>query len=105
MAQDLNSLLKALQELNRLAQQPGKLTREQLEAEVKRMTQALKESLADLGRQLPPEAAGASAMLVDVFKMQLGSLLQSSGLALEESDEMKKLAAELEMIKRGYIRS
>ncbi|WP_224242067.1 hypothetical protein [Hyalangium gracile] len=104
MAQDLNTLLTTLQELNR-AVQAGQLTREQLEVEVKRVTKALKESLADLGRQLPPEAAGASAMLVDVFKMQLGAILRSTGLVVEESEEMKKLSEELELIKRSYIRS
>jgi hypothetical protein len=104
MAQDLNTLLKSLQELN-VASQQGKLTREQLEAEVKRMTVGVKEALANLGKQLPPEAAGASAILVDLFKTQLGAILQATGLALEESDEMKKLSEELEMIKRSYIRS
>jgi hypothetical protein len=105
MAQDLNNLLKSLQELNRVAQEPGKLSREQLEAEVKKMTGSVKEALADLGKHLPPEAAGASAMLVDVFRMHLGTILQATGLALDESDEMKKLSEELDMIKRSYIRS
>ncbi|WP_224370267.1 hypothetical protein [Hyalangium versicolor] len=103
--QDLNKLLKALEELNRSAQTPGKLTRQQVEAEVLRLTAAVKTALADLASQLPPEAAGASAVLVDLFKNQLGTLLESSGLIVDQSPEMKKLAAELEMLKRSFIRS
>ena len=104
MAQDLNSLLKSLQALNTAAQQ-GKLTREQLEAEIKRMTVGVKEALANLDKQLPPEAAGMSAMMVDLFKTQLGVILEATGLSLDETEEMQKLSEELEMIKRGYIRS
>jgi hypothetical protein len=105
MPQDLNALLQSLQELNRAAQQPGQLTREQLEEEVRRMTGAVKEALSDLGNRLPPEAAGAPAMLVDLFKDQLGSLLEAEGLPAEESEEMKKLSSELDLLKRGFIRS
>ena len=104
MAQDLNSLLQTLQALNTAAQQ-GKLTREQLEAEVKRMTVGVKEALANLDQQLPPEAAGMSSVLVDVFRTQLGVILEATGLTLDESEEMQKLSEELELIKRGYIRS
>ncbi|MFL5343797.1 MAG: hypothetical protein ACJ8AT_03350 [Hyalangium sp.] len=104
MAQDLNSLLKALQALNTAAQQ-GKLTREQLETEVKQMTVGVKEALANLDKELPPEAAGMSAVMVDLFRTQLGVILEATGLTLDESEEMQKLSAELEMIKRGYIRS
>lgn len=104
MAQDLNSLLKSLQALNTAAQQ-GKLTREQLEAEVKRMTVGVKEALANLDKELPPEVAGMSAVMVDLFKAQMGVILEATGLTLDESEEMQKLSQELEMIKRGYIRS
>ncbi len=104
MAQDLNTLLTTLQELNRASQQ-GKLTREQIEAEVKKITASVKDALANLHKQLPPEAVGASSMLVDLFKAQIGALLQHSGVELEQSEEMKKLSEELEMIKRSYIRS
>ncbi len=98
MAQDLDSLLKKLEELNRAAKTPGAVPREQLEAQVKQITLAVKETLQELGKQLPPELAGASGILVDVFKAQLGAILQQSGLELQESEEMKKLSTELELI-------
>ena len=36
---------------------------------------------------------------------QLRSVLQQSGLASEETEEMKKLSDELDKLKRGFIRS
>lgn len=105
MAQDLDTLLKKLEDLNRAAKAPGGIPRAQLEAQVKQITLAVKEAMSDLGKNLPPELAGASGVLVDVFKAQLGAILQQSGLDLQESEEMKKLSAELELIKRSYIRS
>ncbi|HYI00199.1 hypothetical protein [Hyalangium sp.] len=104
MAQDLNTLLKRLEALNRAAKEPGKLTREQLDAQVKEITLGVKEALLELGKSLPPELAGASGMLVEVFKTQLGAIFQQSGMG-EQSEEMKKLSDELELIKRSYIRS
>jgi hypothetical protein len=104
MAQDLNTLLKRLEELNRAAKEPGKMTREQLDAQVKEITLGVKEALRELGKSLPPELAGASGMLVEVFKTQLGAILQQSGTG-EQTEEMKKLSDELELIKRSYIRS
>ena len=67
----LDSLLKKLEELNRAAKAPGGSCA-QLEAQVKQITLAVKEAINDLGKSLPPELAGASGMLVDVFKAQLG---------------------------------
>jgi hypothetical protein len=104
MAQDLNTLLKRLEELNRAAKEPGKVSREQLDAQVKEITLGVKEALQELGKSLPPELAGASGMLVEVFQTQLGAILQQSGMG-EQSEEMKKLSDELELIKRSYIRS
>jgi hypothetical protein len=105
MAQDLNTLLKALQVLAAAAKEPGRLTPEQLEAEVRKLTGALQETLANLSTQLGPAGSAQSALLVDAFKMQLGTVLQQSGLAPEKTDEMKKLSEELDMLKRGIIRS
>ncbi len=105
MAQDLNTLLKALQVLAAAAKEPGRLTPEQLEAEVRKLTGALQETLADLGSQLGPGGSAQSALLVDVFKTQLVSVLQQSGLTSEKTDEMKKLSDELDKLKRGFIRS
>jgi len=105
MAQDLDTLLKKLEDLNSAAKAPGGIPREQLEAQVKQITLAVKEALKDIGKQLPPELAGAGGVLVDVFKAQLGAILQQSGLELQNSEEMKKLSDELELIKRSYIRS
>jgi hypothetical protein len=105
MAQDLDTLLKKIEDLNRAAKAPGGIPRAQLEAQVKQITVAVKEAVNNLGKSLPPELAGASGMLVDVFKAQLGAILQQSGLELQESEEMKKLSAELELMKRSFIRS
>jgi hypothetical protein len=104
MTQDLNALLKTLQELNRAAREPGKLSREKIEAEVKRITIAVKQALANLHKHLPPEAASASAVLVDLFRVQIGALMEHSGLDIEQSEEMKKLTEELEGLKRTFIR-
>ncbi|MBN1203920.1 MAG: hypothetical protein JXB05_03215 [Myxococcaceae bacterium] len=106
MTPELNGLLKKIQELNRMADEPGAISLEQLEEEVKRIAVAVKEGLANMGKELPPElVGGASGLLVDIFKVQLGTLIQKSGLALQQSDKMQKLADELELIKRGFIRS
>jgi hypothetical protein len=105
MAQDLDTLLKSLQELTRAAKEPGRLSREQLEAEVRRVTQALQEMLMSLGGQLQATGTPATAALVEVFRAQVMTALRDSGLAVEQTDEMKKLSEELERLKRGYIRS
>jgi hypothetical protein len=104
MAQDLDSLLKKLEDLNRAAKAGG-IPRDQLEEQVKQITVAVKKAMQEIGNQLPPELAGASGVLVDVFKAQLGAILQQSGLELQESEEMQKLSEELELIKRSFIRS
>lgn len=104
MAQDLDSLLKKLEDLNRAAKAGG-IPRDQLEEQVKQITVAVKKAMQEVTNQLPPELAGASGVLVDVFKAQLGAILQQSGLELQESEEMQKLSEELELIKRSYIRS
>lgn len=105
MAQDLESLLKSLQELTRAAKEPGRLSREQLEAEVRRVTVALQEMLTQVGGQLQATGTPATASLVEVFKSQLHSVIRDSGLAGEQTEEMKKLSEELERLKRGFIRS
>lgn len=105
MSQDLNSLLKKIQDLNQLADQPGGITLPQLEEEVRKITYAVKETMTNMKKQLPPELAGASGMLIDVFKLQLGAIIEKSGLSLEQTEKMKKLANELELIKRSYISS
>src|SRR6185503_3252640 len=104
MAQDLNTLLQALQVLAAAAKEPGRLTPEQLEAEVRKLTGALQETLANLGAQLGPAGSAQAALLVDAFKMQLVSVMEQSGLTPEKTDEMKKLR-ELDKLKRGFIRS
>ncbi|MCP3139306.1 hypothetical protein [Pyxidicoccus xibeiensis] len=105
MAQDLNSLLESLRQLTQAAKEPGRLSREQLEHEVRRVTAALGELLTQLGGQLQSTASPASAALVEVFQSQLATVLQQNGMVPEQSEEMKKLGAELERLKRGYIRS
>lgn len=104
MAQDLNSLLKSLQELTQAAQ-AGRLSRTELEAEVRKVTLSLQEVLTQLGGQLQATASPATATLVEVFRSQLASVIQQSGLEPEQSDEMKKLGEELTRLKRGFIRS
>jgi len=104
MAQDLNTLLKALQALATGAKE-GRFTPEQLEAEVRKITGALQETLENLGSQLGPAGSAQSALLVDAFKAQLGTVLQQSGFEPEKTEEMKKLSEELELLKRGIIRS
>ncbi|NMO14651.1 hypothetical protein HPC49_09325 [Pyxidicoccus fallax] len=105
MAQDVESLLKSLQELTRAAKEPGRLSREQLEAEVRKVTLALNDVLSQLGGQLQATGSPATASLVEVFRSQLTTTLRESGLDVEQTDEMKKLSAELERLKRGFIRS
>lgn len=104
MAQDLDTLLKSLQELTRAAKEPGRLTREQLAEEVRKVTASLQEVLLNLGSQISKDSP-ATAALVEVFKSQLNTVLQQNGLEMEQTDEMKKLSSELERLKRGYIRS
>ncbi len=105
MAQDLDTLLKSLQELTRAAKEPGRLTREQLAEEVRKVTASLQGVLLNLGSQIQSQGSPETAALVEVFKSQLNVVLQQSGLGLEQTDEMKKLSSELERLKRGYIRS
>ena len=104
MAQDINSLIQTLDELIAEAKVPGKLTRERAEEEVKRLTLAVKETMADLHKQLPPEALEASGILVDVFKVQIGQLLRHCGLDVKNPEQVKKLTQDLDNIKRGFIR-
>lgn len=104
MAQDINSLIQTLDELIADAKEPGKLTRERAEEEVKRLTLAVKETMANLHKQLPPEAAQASGVLVDVFKAQIGALLRYCGLDVKNPAEVKKLNQDLDNIKRSFIR-
>jgi hypothetical protein len=104
MAQDLNSLLKSLQELTRAAQE-GRLSRAELEVEVRKVTVALQQVLTQLGGQLQANASPGTASLVEVFRSQLATVLQQNGVEMEQTDEMKKLSEELERLKRGYIRS
>lgn len=105
MSQNLNTLLQAFQALTQAAKEPGRLSREQLEAEVKKLTGALQETLAGLGTELQQGASPQSALLVDLFQAQLMSVLQQSGLTIEKTEEMKKLSEELTLLKRGFIRS
>jgi hypothetical protein len=104
MAQDINSLIQTLDELIADAKVPGKLSRERAEEEVKRLTAAVKETMANLHKQLPPEAIEASGVLVDVFKAQMGALLRHCGLDVKNPEQVKKLTQDLDNIKRGFIR-
>jgi hypothetical protein len=105
MAQNLDTLLKSLQELTQAAKEPGRLTRTQLEEEVRKVTASLQEVLQDLGSQLQSTGIPVQAALMEVFNSQLAAVLQQNGLGVEQTDEVKKLSAELERLKRGYIRS
>jgi hypothetical protein len=106
MTPELKALLKKIQDLNRKADEPGGITVEQLEEEIQRITIAVKEGLANVGKQMPPGLAeGATGMMVDIFKVHLGTLLDKSGLTLQKSEKAKKLADELELLKRSFIRS
>ena len=105
MAQDLDSLLKSLQELTRAAKEPGRLSRAELEVEVRKVTVALQQVLMQLGGQLQTKGSPETASLVEVFRSQLATVLQQNGLEMEQTDEMKKLSEELERLKRGFIRS
>jgi hypothetical protein len=104
MAQDLNALISQLDTLSADAKVPGKLTSERAEEEAKRMTVAVKDALANLHKQLPPEALEASGVLVDVFKVQIGALLRHCGLDVKNPEQMKKLTQDLDNIKRSFIR-
>jgi hypothetical protein len=104
MSQDLNALISQLDVLIADSKVPGKLTPERAEEEAKRMTVAVKDALANLHKQLPPEALAASGVLVDVFKMQIGALLRHCGLDVKNPEQMKKLTQDLDNIKRSFIR-
>ena len=106
MAQDLDTLLKSLQALTQAAQQPGRLSRAQLEGEVGRMTVALRETLEELTRQLPAHLAPTSALLVEAVRSQLsGMLQQQGGTDVAPTEKTQQLRQELELLKRGFIRS
>ncbi|RKH50077.1 hypothetical protein [Corallococcus llansteffanensis] len=105
MAQDLDTLLKSLQALTQAAQQPGRLSRAQLEDEVGRMTVALRETLEELTRQLPAHLAPTSALLVEAVRSQLSGMLQQGGTDVAPTEKTQQLRQELELLKRGFIRS
>jgi hypothetical protein len=104
MAQDINALISQLDALIADSKVPGKLTPERAEEAAKQMTVAVKEALANLHKQLPPEALEASGVLVDVFKVQIGALLRHCGLDVKNPEQVKKLTQDLDNIKRSFIR-
>jgi ribosomal protein S25 len=104
MAHDINSLMQTLDALIAEAKEPGKMSKERAEEEVKRLTAAVKEVMANLHKELPPEAVAASGVLVDVFKQQIGALLRHCGLDVKNPEQVKKLTQDLDNIKRGFIR-
>jgi hypothetical protein len=110
MAQDLNSLLQAFTELTQASRQPGKMTREQLEAEVRRLTAELQKTLANLSSQLKSGDTPESAYMVEVFQAQIRNIIDSSGLkgvqqAIEPEEETEQLSQDVEKLKRGPVRT
>ncbi len=105
MAQDLNTVLQKLQELTQASKEPGRLSPEQLEAEVKKVTGMLQETLANLSTQLLPGASPETAFLLEAFQTQIRTLMEQSGMVFEKTEETENLSQDLDLIKRGSIRT
>jgi hypothetical protein len=105
MARDLDTLLKEFQALAAAAKEPGRLTPEQVDAQVERLSGELLEALKSLGSQLGAAGSARSALLMDILQKQLAAALKDSGLPLARTEKMKKLTEELQVLKRGFIRS
>jgi hypothetical protein len=105
MQQDLDKLLEKLRELTRAAKEPGRLTREQLDAEVEKITAAVQKALNMLATQVPVQGSAESGVPAAAIQAQILAVLQQSGMTLEKTKEMVQLAEELQRLKRGFIPS
>jgi hypothetical protein len=107
MVEKLNTLLQELQALTQAAREPGRVPPEKLRAEVKRITGALQETLANLSSNLPPGASPETAFMVDVFRSQIATIMEQHGLVLDKSEEeTENLSQDLQQRKRsGTIRT
>lgn len=108
MAQDLNSLLQAFKELAQTAKESGRLSPEQLQSEVKRLTGELQRTLVNLGTQLQSGGSPESAYLMEVFQAQVRTILEQNGMQpeeLPEEEEAEKLSEDLALHKRGHLRT
>jgi hypothetical protein len=104
MAQDLNTLLQTLKDLTQAAREPGRLSPEQLDAEVRKITRSLQETLATLNTQFQQGTSPETAYMVEVFQQQIHAVLEQSGLAVEKPDETEEtegLSEDVERLKRG----
>ncbi|MBN1205298.1 MAG: hypothetical protein JXB05_10270 [Myxococcaceae bacterium] len=107
MLQDLKALLQELQTLTQ-ASQAGQLTPLQLETEVKKATGKLQEKLTGLTTQLNSGDSPESAYLVELFQAQIRMVLEQTGLKappIVEEEESEKLIEDLELRKRGPVRT
>jgi hypothetical protein len=109
MAQDLNSLLQAFTELNQAARNPGKMTREQLEAEVRRLTGELQRTLANLTTQLKSGDTPESAYMVELVQSQIRTIIEQAGMKgeqlIDDEEETQRLSQDVEKQKRGPVRT
>jgi hypothetical protein len=99
MPQDVSSLLQRIQELNQSARKPGRLSRPQLEREVKKISSALQESLAELSTQLQQEGSSQGTASLEAFQVQLQGVMQRSGLRGQQASERAQLAQQLKGLK------
>jgi hypothetical protein len=109
MAQDLNTLLQAFTELTQ-ASKEGRVTPAQLETEVRRLTGELQQALASLTTQLKAGDNPQSAYMMELFSAQVRTIIEQSGLKPmqldnEEQEESKKLSEDVELLKRGPVRT
>src|SRR5262245_59342991 len=108
MAQDLNTLLQAFKDLAQASREPGKLSPEHIEREVKKLTAELQQTLATMSTQLKAGDSPESAYMVELFQAQIRQVLDQNGLKLDnviEEDESEKLSQELAQRKRGPVRT
>jgi hypothetical protein len=108
MAQDLNKLLQAFTELTQ-ASKEGRITREQLEVEVRRLTGELQQSLANLVGQLRAGDSPESAYMMELFQAQVRTIIEQSGMKptqlVDDEEESKRLSQDVELLKRGSART
>ena len=108
MAQDLNTLLQAFTELTQ-ASKEGRITPAQLETEIRRLTGQLQAALADLTTQLKGGNSPESAYMVELFQAQVRNIIEQSGIKpqqlVDEEEESKKLSQDVEILKRGPVRT
>ena len=108
MAQDLNALLQAFTELTQ-ASKEGRVTPAQLEGEVRRLTGELQQALVSLTTQLKAGDNPESAYMMELFQAQVRTIVEQSGLKpqqlVDEEEESKKLSEDVELLKRGPVRT